>query len=248
MNRSQPFPQAGASAPRALRSSPGHTGGKIINTMLIALLSLCGTARAGTIELNLGPSDDRVHDQLDVSFASGITSLAGQTVSIDFTFSGDSFIHLYNSTSPLFSVQPMLQLNGTGTILDVVGQAYTFDSLHQQNSPLWSFGGGSVTGDGTFNFGLGYIFPLLNESGLRTDGTPLNFYGAHFEFVLPNAPGFEILGAEFDLFANGTNGHDYFAIGPHVPDSGSTFALLALGLAGVWASYRWKEKRPIVDS
>ena len=95
----------------------------------------------------------------------------------------------------------------------------------------------------TFNFGLGYIFPLLNENGLpRADGSALDFYGAHFEFVLPNAPGFEILGAQFDLFANGTDGHDYFAIGPHVPDGGSTFALLALGLTGLWVSHRWKKK------
>ena len=121
----------------------------------------------------------------------------------------------------------MLQLNGTGTILDVVGQAYTFNSLHQQNSPLWTFGGGSVTADGTFNFGLGYIFPLLNEKGLpRADRSALDFYGAHFEFVLPNAPGFDILGAQFDLFVDGTDGHDYFAIGPHVPDGGIKLTLL----------------------
>jgi len=217
--------------------------------MLIFLLLLCGSARASTIELNLGPSNDRVYDQLIVPFGSGITSLSGQTVSIDFTFSGDSFIHLYDNTSPLFSVQPTLQLHGTGTIRDVVGEAYTFDSLHQQNSPLWSFGGGSTTvNDETFNFGLGYIFPLLNENGLGVDATALNFYGAHFEFVLPNAPGFEILGAQFDLFANGTDGHDYFAIGPHVPDNGSTFVLLALGLTGLWVAHRWKKKRPILES
>ena len=116
--------------------------------MLIGLfLLLSGTAGATTIPLNLGGSNDRVYDQLVTPFGSGITTLSGQTVSFDFTFSGDSFIHLYENTSSTFSIQPMLQLNGTGTILDVVGQAYTFNSLHQQNSPLWTFGGGSVTAD-----------------------------------------------------------------------------------------------------
>jgi VPDSG-CTERM motif len=248
MNQSQPFPRSDACTPRVFRS-PKSTAGEIMSRTLIGVMLLCGTVRASTIELNLGPSNDRVHDQLITPFGSGITSLAGQTVSIDFTFSGDSFVHLYQSTSSTFSIQPMLQLNGTGTILDVVGQAYTFDSLHQQNSPLWSFGGGSVTADGTFNFGLGYIFPLLNENGgSPSDGTPLDFYGAHFEFVLPDAPGFEILGAQFDLFSNGTRGHDYFAIGPHVPDSGSTFALFALVLTGLWIARRGKEKRPIAGS
>lgn len=245
MSQFRPSLPVRANAAPARYITPEFTGRKIISRMLIGLMLLCGTARATTIQLNLGGSNDRVHDQLITPFGSGITTLAGQTVSIDFTFSGDSFIHLYGNTSPLFSVQPMLQLSGTGTILDVVGQAYTFDSLHQQNSPLWNFGGGSVTGDGTFNFGLGYIFPLLNEDGTRrSQGGPLDFYGAHFEFVLPDAPGFEILGAQFDLFANGTD----FAVGPHVPDSGSTFALLALGLSGLWVAYRWKETRPIVES
>jgi VPDSG-CTERM motif len=241
---------AHACARRVFRNSNESAAAKITSRVLLGLFLLCATVRASTIELNLGPSNNRIYDQLIVPFSQGIATLNGQTLSIDFTFVGDSFVHLYGSTSSTFSVQPMLELHGTGTIMDVVGSAYTFDSLHQQNSPLWSFGGGSVTADNeTFNFGLGYVFPLLNPDGTPRDGVgAFDFYGAHFDFVLPDAPDFDVLGAQFGLFANGTKRHDYFAVWPHVPDSGSTLALLALVLAGLWISHKRKEQRSIVES
>ncbi len=239
-----------ACAPQISRNSREFALAKIISRMLLGLLLLCGSARASTIDVNLGPPNDRVYDQLIVPFSSGIATLSGQTLSIDFTFANDSFVHLYGSTSSTFSLQPMLTLHGTGTIMDVVGQAYTFDSLHQQNSSLWSFGGGDVTADDeTFNLGLGYIFPLLNPNGTpNDDASAFDFYGAHFDFVLPNAPDFDILGAQFGLFANGTKRQNFFGVGQRVPDSGSTLALLALVLAGLLVAHKRKEKRSIVES
>jgi hypothetical protein len=63
---------------------------------------------------------------------------------------------------------------------------------------------------------------------------PLDFYGTHFTFTLPNDPSVIVTGADFTLFGRGPNSQ--FAVGPSLPDSDnacllfSTAVIVLLGI------------------
>jgi hypothetical protein len=191
---------------------------------IIAALSLgtVGSARATTIDLDLGGSP-HVTSKVTNSFAAldGIT-LRGQTLSLDFRFSHGKFVRLFSITSNPFVGLLKLQtdspgvldfLNGTGFLVDQHGHPL------QQPQHL-----GSASGDdGWLAAGL---FPLL-PGGLQR---PLDFFGIHFDLTLPVSPSISITGEEF-LFTSDRDGP--FGVGPGVPrdivpDEGGTLLLLSL--------------------
>lgn len=184
-------------------------------------------AGATPININLGASPKVTWD-VGTSFndLNGI-ALQGQTLSLDFSFSG-KFVRLFSVTSDTFDIQITLQTNGQPGFLD--GTGYLFD---QQGNPLdapQALGGAS--GNGSTAAGL---LPLL-AGGLQR---PLDFFGVHFDLILPNNPSVAITSSDFELVSNPG---EPFGIGPGVPpnivpDAGSSFSLLILGsLAAVLAA------------
>ena len=202
---------------------------------IIAALSL-GTvesARATTIDLDLGVSP-HITSNVTNSFAAldGI-ALQGQTLSLDFRFSPGEFVRLFSITSNPFVGLLKLQTNSRGTLDFLSGTGFLVDRHgHALEQPQQL---GSASGDdGWLAAGL---FPLL-PGGLHR---PLDFFGIHFDLTLPVSSSISITGEEF-LF---TSDHDHpFGIGPGVPrdlvpDLGSTLLLLSLAsLALIAAQFR----------
>ncbi len=196
--------------------------------LFVALAGVMPAAYATTIPVDLGPSARITGDKIVTFTGLNNLQLNGQTVSLDFVFSGDSFVRLFKETSTSFELALFLDLVGAGTINNPTGTGYIFDSANTPISSVAIFGGSVTTGPGgeAFRFGLADFFPLLADvNGTPRQGVifPLDIYGAHLEITLPNAPAFQVTGGEFGLFA----GNSQFQIGD-VPDNGATLPL-ALG-------------------
>jgi len=207
---------------------------------VVIMLALAGARQlqASTIEIDLGPPmiytgiNARV-GPIPFSDLNGL-SINGSALSLDFTFSNNEFVRLFSNTAPLFEVGVTL-LTNAGTFPGVVTNtsAYLVD---QNGNALPGFGvvGRSDSSAGSTSMGF---FPLLSD----LDGTPnpslafpLDFYGVHFGFTLPNDPSVSVVGADFALFGNGGR-NSQFAVGPQVPDRGDTWLLLLIGMSGMLA-------------
>jgi hypothetical protein len=221
---------------RAL-SSRGAAKASALFTGIIAAVSLgaIGSARATTIDLDLG-IPPHVTSKVTNSFdALNGTALQGQTLSLDFTFSHAEFVRLFTVTSKSFLALLKLQTNSPGTVdpnsLD--GTGFLVD---QQGNPLQLPQElGIATGDN----GLlaGGLLPLV-PGDLQS---PLDFFGVHFDLTLPVSPSVSITGEEF-LFKS--DGNRPFGVGPGVPsdivpDSGGTAVLLSITLAGLISMRAW---------
>ena len=190
---------------------------------IIAALSLgtVGSARATTIYLDLGDSP-RTPSKVKNSFAAldGM-ALQGQTLSLDFTFSHAEFVRLFTITSNTFIAQLTLQTNGT-EFGDFGGTGFLVD---QHGNPLQlPHQLGIASGD---NGLLGASLQPLLPGDLQR---PLDFFGLHFDLMLPVSPFVSITGEEF-LFSSDRDRP--FGVGPGVPpdivpDQGSTVLLLSL--------------------
>lgn len=143
----------------------------------------------------------------------------GQHVSLDLTFNKQ--IHLFANTYPNFLISVSFKtsggtdfIRGTGYVTDINGQRLIDSSLL-----------GSADTNGVTWVGL---FPCYYGITQPTD-----IYGAHFDLVLPNFNG-TIVDSGLELFDNDfvLRGHrvQTFRIGPHIPDSGSTWLLLTIAL------------------
>jgi len=195
---------------------------------IIATLSLgtVGSARATTIDLDLG-TPPHVTSKVTNSFAAlNGTALHGQTLSLDFTFSHGEFIRLFTVTSNPFVALLKLQTNSSGMVDFLSGTGFLVD---QHGNPLGQPQLlGSASGDnGSLAAGL---FPLLPGDVQR----PLDFFGVHFDLTLPASLSTSITGEKF-MFKSQGNGP--FGVGPGipsdiVPDHGSTLVLLSLALLG----------------
>jgi len=195
---------------------------------IIAALSLeaIGSARATTIDLDLG-TPPHVTSKVTNSFdALTGTALQGQTLSLDFTFSHGEFVRLFTITSNPFVGLLKLQTNSSGMLDFLNGTGFLVD---QQGNPLEQPQQlGSASGNnGSLAAGL---FPLLPGDLQR----PLDFFGIHFDLTLPVSPFVSITGEEF-LFSSDRDRP--FGVGPGVPpdivpDQGSTLLLLSLALLG----------------
>jgi hypothetical protein len=192
---------------------------------IIATLTV-GSARATTIDLDLG-TPPHVTSRVTNSFAAlNGTALYGQTLSLDFTFSHGEFIRLFSVTSNPFVALLKLQTNSSGMVDFLSGTGFLVD---QHGNPLEQPQLlGSASGDnGSLAAGL---FPLLPGDLQR----PLDFFGVHFDLTLPMALSTSITGEKF-MFKSQGNGP--FGVGPGipsdiVPDHSSTLVLLSLALLG----------------
>jgi len=192
-------------------------------------LIVCGAlfppaARAIAISLDLGPSG-KITSELNTSFntLNGV-ALAGQNVSLDFTFTNAEFVRLFTATSESFSTLISLQTDGTGLVGFLDGTGFLAD---QSNNPLHSPQtlGSASGGNGSMLAGL---FPFFSNELQQ----PVDFYDVHFDLTLPVNSSVSITGAQFAL---NSEPHHPFGIGPGVPadilpDTGSTFLLLSFGL------------------
>ena len=192
----------------------------------LLLLSL-STVEANNIQIDPGPPGI-VFGERRISFGdlNGV-KLEGQTLSLDFTFARGEFL---NAIDPNFDFLVILHTDATGTLNEPTSTAWIFDKNNRPLQSPFSLGGGSVTGNPgeLLRIGTGLFPPTL-----------IDFYGAHFDLTLPNAPLAQITGSEVLFAPNGGLGR--FEIGPHIPDSMSTVWLavpMAFLLLYRKASYR----------
>jgi hypothetical protein len=201
-------------------------------SLLIACSQFYATRAGATpIEIDLG-SPPKITSDLSVPFnALNGTNVGGQTLSFDLAFSNNEFVRLFTITSPSFDVLLSLQTNGSGPLDFLQGSGYLIDS---QGNAIPGFGvTGSASGNDLLSIGL---FPLLKDiNGTPNNDLPrpLDFSGIHFDLMFPDvgSPSVQVTGGQLELVSNPG---EVFGIGPGiprdiVPDSGSTFFLLALG-------------------
>jgi hypothetical protein len=201
--------------------------------LLFALLA--GHGFATTIQINLGPPALYTNANLGpISFSDlNGTPVNGSSLSLDFSFSGNEFVRLFSNTTPFFEVAVTLQTNaGTfpGVATDISGYLIDKNGNAIPNAGVTAATQGS---NGTTSVGL---FPLLlDNSGTPNPALtfPLDFYGVHFSFKLPNDPSVSVVGANFTLFGQGPGSQ--FGVGPQVPDSGGTFLLLVSAIGTLLA-------------
>jgi hypothetical protein len=203
-------------------------------TGIIAAVSLgaIGSARATTIDLDLG-TPPHVTSHVTNSFdAMNGTALQGQTLSLDFTFSNGEFVRLFTITTPFIALLK-LQTNSPGTLDFPSGTGFLVDQHGNALQPPQELG--SAAGDnGLLAAGL---LPLLPGDLSR----PLDFFGIHFDLTLPVSLSVAITGEEFLLKSEG---NAPFGVGPGVPsdivpDGGSTALFLATTLAALISTRAW---------
>jgi hypothetical protein len=141
-------------------------------------------------------------------FSSGVTSLSGQTISLDLAFTSSFIRVVANSTPKNFEILCDLSLTGNGSLPFLYGTAYTTDKNGIQNSPTQVFGTGGVVTNGTENTGylIGYSFPLTNPDFSPRTGLPnlFNIYGFHLSLTLPVNDQFTINGTYLFLGGGGS--------------------------------------------
>jgi len=201
--------------------------------VVVAMLALVGPGelRAATIEIDLGAPG--IYAQVGPIYFPDLngTPVNGSSISLNFFFTNNEFVRLFSNTSPLFEVGLSLLTNaGTFPGFVTAGSGYL---IAQNGSAIPGFGivGRSDGSDGSTNIGL---FPLLADANGTPNPSltfPLDFYGVHFDFTLPNDPSVIVIGGNFALFGQNSQ----FAIGPPVPDTGSTWLLLLVGTSGLLA-------------
>jgi len=194
---------------------------------IIAALSLeaIGSARATTIEINLGPPG-KLPTSVAVPFTDlNGTSLSHQHLSLDFVFSGNQFVRLFSVTTD-FEVAVKLQTNSPGSPGFLMnGTGFLREQLGNPIQPPQDLGAADSS-DGWTGAGLLPLFP-----GSGAPNRPFDFFNVHFDLTLPNNSPFQVTGSELELVALGLGGP--FGVGPHlptdiVPDQGSTLLLLSL--------------------
>ena len=151
-------------------SSRGAVKASALFAGIIAALSLgaIGSARATTIDLDLG-TPPHVTSKVTNSFdAMNGTALQGQTLSLDFTFSHGEFVRLFTVTSSPFVALLKLQTNSPGMVDFLSGTGFLVD---QQGNPLQP---PQQLGSAAGNNGLlaAGLFPLLPGDLSR----PLDFF------------------------------------------------------------------------
>lgn len=214
---------------KALSSRRAVKASALFSGIMAALtVGPIGSARATTIDLDLGTSphiSSEVVDSFDVFDGK---HLQRQTLSLDFTFSHGEFVRLFTSTSRPFIALLKLQTNGT-EFGHFGGTGFLVDQHGNPLQPPQQLG--IASGD---NGLLGAsLLPLLPGDLQR----PLDFFGIHFDLMLPLDPLVSITGEEFWLMSEPSGP---FGVGPGVPrdivpDSGNTLLLFGIASFGLLA-------------
>jgi hypothetical protein len=212
---------------------------KTAKLMPIGLLFIClmaSSLRATTIQIDLGPPARYTNTQLGPLSFSNLngTPVNGSTLSLNFLFTGGEFVQLLSNTTKSFDIGLALQTDA-GTFPGFVTHAMAH--LIAQDGTAIS-GTTNVIGRADSSDGATFagFFPLLaNGSGTPNTSLsfPLDFYGVHFAFNLPDDPGVMIIGGDLTLFGQGK--FSQFAVGP-LPDTGNTLMLLFIGVSGLIAA------------
>jgi len=200
--------------------------------VVMIMLSWSGQAKAIPIWIDLGPSPSLTsHTSAPFDGLDGI-SLAGQTLSINVRFTNNEFARLFTVTSRSFISLLTVQTNRSGRVGFLDGTGFLLD---QQGNALTAPEdlGRASDNHGSMHVGL---FPF--SSGELN--TPVDFFGIHFDLILPDHPWVTITGGDFGLISD--PGH-VFGIGPGVPpdivpDAGSTLLLLGISVTGLVAIKR----------
>ncbi len=158
------------------------------------------------------------------------TMLQGQSLSLDVGWNDEKFVRLLSVTDPSFAALLTLQTNGTGLVGFVQGTGFLLDENGQAIGAPMQLGSAS-SDDGSLAVGL---FPLL----YNRSGSPLDFFGIHFDLLLPDHASIWLTGGELHLLAAGARPGDRLGIGPGVPtdivpDVGGKLLLLAAGVAAL---------------
>jgi hypothetical protein len=202
---------------------------------IIAAFALSGTvALAGDINFDIGATSG-VKTDVSAAFAVlGGTALQGQTLSINFLFGPGQFGRLFSVSDPSLTAGLTLNTNAAGLAGFLDGTGYLLD---QQMNPLEA---PQQLGSASNGSGLMFasLFPL-QSSGLTP---PLDFFGIHFDLILPNNPSVSIsANSSFDLFFSDKNPSARFGIGPGipqdiVPETGNCIYLFGFALTGLFAA------------
>src|SRR5882762_8100060 len=200
-------------------------------SVLLGLVAFATKLNATDIDLGApGSYFNRTYDFTQLNAA----PLNGQTVSVDLRFNNSA--HLFPCVYPNFAYEIgfTFQTDGQGLVGFTFGRGTILDASGNPIFALQILGSASSDDDGRMSVGL---FPL------DTLTAPLDFYGAHFDLILPDNSNVSVtcgsltLLATHDVVING-NRPVPFRIGPHVPESGNTISLFALALIGLFAISR----------
>src|SRR5438874_2440302 len=98
------------------------------------------TIKAVAISLDLGPAGNITSEVVTSFSALNGLSLAGQNISLDFTFTNAEFVRLFTLTSESFSTLLTLQTSGTGLVgfLDGTGFLSDQNGIHFTRHKSWA--------------------------------------------------------------------------------------------------------------
>jgi hypothetical protein len=192
-------------------------------SFIVVLLIVGGGGRlqAGAIPIDLGKTGLSFDRAVSFNNLNG-TSLLGQTLSLDFSFTKSEFARLFTVTMG-FDATLTLQTSG-GPVGFIDGTGYLFDAVGKAiHTPQILGSASSSSGD--------LIVGLLPPSDLPR---PSDFFGVHFDLTFPVNPSVEVTGGQFRLATDSGP----FGIGPGipadiVPEIGGTLLLLGIGLAAL---------------
>jgi hypothetical protein len=209
---------------------------KLLPLGLLFMCVLAPSLRATSIQIDLGPPAFYKNTQLGPLSFSDLNGIPvnGSTLSLNFLFTGGEFVRLFSNTTKSFDIGLALQTDA-GTFPGFVTNARAH-LIAQDGTPI--SGTTNVIGraDGSDGSTFAGFFPLLADSSGTPNTSlsfPLDFYGVHFAFNLPDDPGVVINGGDLTLFGHGE--FSPFAVGP-LPETGNTLMLLFIGVSGLIAA------------
>ena len=195
---------------------------------LILLLATGGIAQASVIPIivDLGPPAEHFQSEFFGLFSAVNGPIpADGHVTFDVIFKDSNFIRLTERTIQKNPPLPFWRFSAfiETTFMDFYGvseSAYTFDANGNANS--------SVQTRTISDHIVAASFPAFIEPELdKNTDFPFLIYGAHFDFYFP-LENKKIFNLELGIKTN-----RFWAVGPHVPDTGASAGLLALAMAGL---------------
>src|SRR5438477_3454369 len=141
--------------------------------VLLGLVGFATNLNATTnIQIEIGPSNDHFVGEKVIPFSDlNGTALNGGDLSLNFSFSDDHFVSLFQEVAPLFLLGITLHTSATDFLPGLLGSSgYVTDSGGNPISFISSFSGSTMSEYGEALPLAGAIFPLIsdNEGTLRT--------------------------------------------------------------------------------